>query len=135
MRLILLSERFYNEYGNCREILKKENRPYASFAVEIEGHVFAIPLRHHIHHKYAFFTIGECGLDFTKSVIIDNKDYVANDTPWIDSNEWRILQRNEDKIIYSFRKYIRQFKRAQKHPDNPRSKAITRYSSLNYFDL
>ena len=45
-------------YGGKPEIMDKENRPYACFTVKIDGLLFAIPIRHHIHHRFAFFTEG-----------------------------------------------------------------------------
>ncbi len=62
MQLKILSEKFYAAYADCEEILKKENRPYACLTVEIDGLMFAVPLRHHIKHPCAFHTIGEAGI-------------------------------------------------------------------------
>ena len=68
MRLIYLSEKFYEKYGNYPEILKNDSRPYTCLEIKIDGKTYAIPLRHHITHKYAFLTIGNQGLDYTKAV-------------------------------------------------------------------
>lgn len=134
MLLKILSENFYSTYANCTELLKKENRPYACLTLEVDGLLFAIPFRHHIRHPYAFHTIGEAGIDFTKAVVISNPDYLSADAPTIDSKEFAILKRNENKIRYDFSKYIRQYKRAMKHRDNPRNASILKYSSLQYFE-
>ncbi|WP_286080672.1 hypothetical protein [Parablautia intestinalis] len=72
MQLKILSEKFYDTYKHCKEILKKENRPYACLTIELDGLLFAVPFRHHIRHPYAFHTIGDAGLDHTKTVIITN---------------------------------------------------------------
>ena len=69
MKLIILSDKFYKEYGGYREILKKPSRPYLCLTVKIDGVTFAIPIRHHINHPFCFKTIGDCGLDYTKAVI------------------------------------------------------------------
>jgi len=135
MKLILLSDDFYSKYGNLKEVLKKKDRPYYCIAVKIDEHLFAIPLRHHIHHAYAFFTIGDAGLDYTKAVLIDDPSYVSPDCPTIDSREWNIIRSNEDTIFKGFSRYIRQYKRALSHMDNPRSIRLMKYSSLQYFDL
>ena len=134
MLLKILSEKFFSSYADCRELLKKKNRPYACLTLELDGLLFAIPFRHHIRHPYAFHTIGEAGLDFTKAVIISNPDYLSADTPTIDSKEFSILKRNENKIRYDFSKYVRQYRRAMKHRDNPRSASLLRYSTLQYFE-
>ena len=85
MQLKILSEKFYDEYKNFNEILKKENRPYACLTIELDGLLFAIPFRHHIRHPYAFHTLGEAGLDYTKAVIITDSIFLSNDKPYIES--------------------------------------------------
>ena len=135
MRLITLSDGFYSEYGTCTEILKKKDLPYYCVAVKIDNHSFAIPLRHHIRHAFAFFTIDDAGLDYTKAVLIDDSKYVSNDSPRIDSAEWNILRGNEDRIFNGFKRFIRQYRRALRNPDNPRSQKYLKFCSLQYFDL
>lgn len=134
MHLKILSQKFYDTYAHCNEILKKKDRPYACITIEHEGLLFAVPFRHHIRHPYAFYTIGEAGLDYTKSVIITDPLFLSDDTPSIDSKEFAIIKRNENKIRYTFAKYINQYKRAMKHRNNPRSKNILKYSTLKYFE-
>ncbi len=134
MKLRILSEKFYDTYSNCKEILKKVNRPYACLTIELNGLLFAVPFRHHIRHPYAFHTIGEAGLDFTKAVIITDMLFLSDDTPSIESKEFAIIKRNEQKIRYELSKYVNQYKRAMKHRTNPRSKNILKYSTLKYFE-
>lgn len=134
MRLKILSEKFYDTYKHCPEILKKENRPYACLTIELDGLLFAVPFRHHIRHPYAFHTIGDAGLDYTKTVIITDTIFLSNDKPSIESKEFAIIKREEQKIRYGLSKYVNQYKRAMKHRDNPRSKNILTYSTLKYFE-
>ena len=134
MQLKILSEKFYDAYKHCNEILKKENRPYACLTIELDGLLFAIPFRHHIRHPYAFHTLGEAGLDYTKAVIITDSIFLSNDKPSIESMEFAIIKREEQKIRYGLSKYVNQYKRAMKHRDNPRSKNILNYSTLKYFE-
>lgn len=134
MKLKILSEKFYDTYSNCQEILKKKNRPYACLTIELNGLLFAVPFRHHIRHPYAFHTIDEAGLDFTKAVIITDPLFLSDDKPTIESKEFTVIKRNEQKIRYEFSKYINQYKRAMKHRDNPRSENILKYSTLKYFE-
>lgn len=134
MQLKILSEKFYDTYKNCDEILKKENRPYACLTIELNGLLFAIPFRHHIRHPYSFHTIDEAGLDYTKTVIITDALYLSDDKPSIDNKEFAIIKREEQKIRYGLSKYVNQYKRAMKHRDNPRSKNILTYSALKYFE-
>ena len=134
MQLKILSEEFYNEYSHCNEILRKANRPYACLTIELDGLLFAVPFRHHIKHNYSFHTIGEAGLDYTKSVIITNVRFLSDDKPTIESREFSIIKRNEAKIRYGFAKYVNQYKRAMRHPNNPRSTNLLEYSTLKYFE-
>ena len=123
------------ELSAQKEILEKENRPYACLSVEIDQKRFAIPLRHSINHPFCFPTIRPAGLDYTKAVVLEDPSFISPDRPWIDSKEWNLIKTNENKIYRDFSKYIRQYKRALRHPDNPRSRIYIQYSSLNYFNL
>ena len=134
MKIKILSKKFYDTYANCSEILKKESRPYACLTIEVDGILFAVPFRHHIKHPYSFHTLGEAGLDYTKAVVISNDEYLTNECPTIESKEFAIIKRNEQKIKYGLKKYVNQYKRAMSHRDNPRSKNILEYSSLQYFE-
>lgn len=107
MQLKILSEKFYANYAHCSEILKKEN---------------------------AFHTIGEAGLDYTKSVIITDALFLSDEKPSIESREFAIIKREENKIRYGLAKYVNQYKRAMRHQDNPRSLNILKYSTLKYFE-
>lgn len=133
MRLIILSEVFYEKYGSVPEILTKADRPYYCVTITVYNHTFAIPLRHHIRHPFCFKTLGEAGLDFSKAVVVDDPAYISNDSPWIDSAEWAILKRSENVIYNSFKQYVARYRRALKHPDEPRNQLILRYGTLGIF--
>lgn len=137
MRLIILSQAFYAKYpkSSYPEILDKDSRPYFYVTLKVEGHFFAVPLRHHIAHPYCFMTAENAGFDFTKAVVVDDSANISSKAAWIDSSEWKVIKKNENKIFFEFRKYVRQYKRAAANPNNPRSQRIIRYSSLQYFDL
>ena len=134
MQLKILSEKFYAKYACCSEILKKENRPYACLTIELDGLLFAVPFRHHIQHQHCFHTIGEAGLDYTKSVIITDNLFLSDDKPSIEAKEFAIIKREENKIRYGLVKYVNQYRRAMRHRDNPRSLNILKYSTLKYFE-
>lgn len=134
MKLKILSREFYDTYAGCKEILKKTNRPYACLTIELDGILFAIPFRHHIRHKYAFHTLGEAGLDYTKAVVITDTRFLSDDCPSIESKEFAIIKREENKIRYKFKQYVNQYRRAMNHRDNPRSADLLKYSSLQYFE-
>ena len=134
MRLIYLSSAFYARYDTCPEILKKPTRPYACLSVQIDGKTFAIPFRHHIAHKYAFFTYGDCGLDYTKSVLILHESDIDERRPQIEQKEFDALKGKEARIIREFTKYVKLYCKAAQNRENPYYKNIVRYSALQYFE-
>ena len=134
VKLALLADKFYAEYSGCREILQKRNRPYACLTIEVDGVLFAIPFRHHIGHRYAFITYDDCGLYYTKAVVVKDKSYLDGAKPTIERKEWDIIRKNESKILYEFKGFVNQYRRAMQHRDNPRSKNLLKYSALQYFE-
>lgn len=133
MQFIFLSNKFYSQHATHTEILTKPTRPYACLAVKINGTMFALPLRHHIQHKYAFFTVGNCGLDFTKAVVIESPDQIAQGTPQIDQKEFNALKGKDNKIFHDFSQYIALYKKALMYSTNPHYASILKYSTLQYF--
>lgn len=135
MRIIKLSESFYNKYKELPEILHKESRPYYCLELRIDKTIYAIPLRHNISHQYAFHTLGKAGIDFSKAVIINDAKYVSPESPRIDSREWRVLNSNEDQIIKGFLQYLRLYRKAVKKTGIPKYDLIRKYSTLQYFEI
>ena len=137
MQLAYLSSIFYNKYtrADYPEMLHKENRPYVCLTIEIEGRKYAIPIRHHITHKYAFITIGERGLDYTKAVLIEDESYIAGDIPKIDTIEWRKIQTSGRAILVGFGSYLKEYRHALAHKEHLRNDNILKYSALQYFDI
>ena len=133
MRLIYLTDAFFARYAACPEILQKRDRPYACLTVEIDGYTFAIPFRHHIAHRYAFFTVGEAGLDYSKAVVIEDESYISDNAAVIDSAEMKIIKGRESAIASGMRRYYRIFLKAAAHRDNPHYGNIYRWSALQYF--
>ncbi len=135
MRIVYLSQSFYDKYGHCSEILKKTNRPYLCLTIKLDFKTYAIPLRHHISHPYCFITYGSCGLDYSKAIPVIDEDFILDKPAVIDSKEWNIIKANETKIIRTFKKYLRKYSKALKNPLLPRNNNILRYSTLQYFDI
>ena len=134
MKIITLSEEFYKEHANCHEILQKKDRPYACMEITVGTTRFAIPFRHHISHSYSYHTIGDAGLDFSKSVIINEQEYDDSTLAIVDNDEFAIVKRDENKIKYKFRQYLNQYKKALKRQDVPRNARLVQYSALQYFE-
>ncbi len=133
MKFILLSEKFYQTYGQLPEILSKNTRPYACLEVEIDGIRFAIPFRHHIRHKYSFITYGECGLDYTKAVVIEDWNMVSATLPIIEQKEFNFLKGKDALIESGMRRYYKLVLKARKYADNPHYTNILKCSALQYF--
>jgi protein AbiQ len=133
MKIIFLSPEFYADFAHCKEILQKQNRPYACLAIKIDGKVFAIPIRHRITHKYAFKTVGDCGLDYTKAVIISKASYISRTPATINQKEYDLIKGTEAMIANGMRRYIALYKKALQYPDAPHYQSILQYSSLGVF--
>lgn len=137
MKFNFLKKEFYEEYKNCKELEKKENRPYACITlITIKNTTFAVPIRSHIKHNYAFFTNEnkDKGLDFSKSVIIkDTKKFISTTTAYIDKEEYKKLLGKEKFIEKKLQSYIKIYKKALKTPNSLTNKKILEYSTLQYF--
>lgn len=133
MNLVLLSPAFYSAYAGCPEILTKPARPYVCLAVTIDGVRFAIPIRHHIPHQWAFFTIDRRGLDYTKAVVLSRPEYIGSTGAWIEQAEFDLLKKKERMIINGMRHYLQAYKKALRYPDNPHYENIRSRSALQYF--
>ena len=154
MEFYLLTKKFYEKYSNCKEILKKENRPYTICIIEINKLTFAIPIRHNINHKYSIKTFNNQGLDFTKAVIIIDKAFILKSV-WANNFIQKFAKKNIyinietelDKIIMEnkelstkkslikpkLKKFIKTYKKAIKNPDDLKNKILCEFSSLQYF--
>jgi len=137
MKYIFLSKQFYSDYSpeDCPEIAQKHDRPYVMLLIKIDGLTFAIPFRSNIRHKFAFITDEEnhCGIDYSKAVVINNKDYIDNKrAPKIRKNEYKALFGNSHIILKDLKEYIREYKRAVKNKADKKV-FIYRISTLQYF--
>lgn len=135
MKLIFLSDSFYAAHKGDKEILEKPERPYACLTVRIDGHMFAIPFRHHIPHKHAFLIDGESGLDYTKAVLILKQGDISDRTPWINSKSFQAIKGKEDAIYRGMLKFLMLYKKARKYRTSPHYRYILSCTSLSHFDL
>ena len=134
MNFFLLENNFYNDYSNCTEILKKTNRPYAVFLIKLNNLTFAVPVRSHITHKYSIKTIGNKGLDFSKAVVInDRQKYISKKYAYIDNREYQIIMEQKWKITKKMEDYIKKYKKALKDTFIPANKILCNSSCLQYF--
>ena len=143
MELKRLSNKFYSVYNkkDYPNILRKINRSYSVYKVEIEGVNYCIPVKTNIKHSSSFLfkessrrKDGERpGLDFKYSVVIRDESFIGEDGH-IDLEEIKFLTKNEKNIIYQYLRYIKDYK---KYVSNPISKFWDSWrfshTSLEYF--
>lgn len=137
MKFVLLSQAFYDKYSECKEILRKKDRPYCVMLLQINDINFAIPFRSHIKHKYAFFTNKAelAGLDYTKSVVIDiNTDIDMARRAFIREDEYKNLFGKDYEVQRGFLRFMKRYKKALRKPDLPENKYLVQASALQYFE-
>ncbi len=133
MEFYLLTKEFYKDYENCKEVLKKGNRPYTIYLLELNNLTFAIPMRHHIRHNYSIKTFDNQGLDFTKAVIILKDEYIGKNEVYIDEKEYKLLYSKAYLIKTKLETYIETYKKAYIRRDIQRNKLLCKMSTLQYF--
>lgn len=133
MKLVLLSDYFFDTYQGCDEILSKRTRPYVCLSVVIDGVQFAIPFRHHITHKWAYITYGTCGLDYTKAVVISDWRFVSITRPTIEQAEWDALKGKDARVQNGMKQFLTAYRKAVQYPDNPNYSFIRGCTALQYF--
>ncbi len=138
MKIRFLTDKFYEDYASCTELEKKKTRPYAQIClISYSDLTFAIPLRSHIKHKYAFFTNKEKtkGLDLSKSIVINDLNKYVNMEliAYIDIKEFSILEYQEKKIKTKLEIYIKKYIKALKYQNDNKNKLLCKMSTLQYF--
>lgn len=138
MEYRFLTSKFYSAYPQSKyhEIEQKPNRPYTLICITINKHTFAIPMRSHITHKYAYITdkANMCGIDFSKAVYISDQNYIDMTTkPHIRQNEFNYLIGKDFIVKTKFINYIKQYVKAKKSGDANKMRDFS-YSTLPYFE-
>lgn len=138
LKPVFLTQNFYNDYAHCPEIEKKDTRPYIRIQVEIDGVLWAIPMRSHIGHEHVIWTdkANGCGIDFSKAVAISKPDkYISTQTPYIRPNEFAVLKKiNKHTVVQKMQQYMKAYQAAKAHPEIPRNKQLINFSALQYFE-
>ena len=98
MEFVFLTSDFYTDHPAERfpELEHKQDRPYVLVLITVGANRFAIPMRSHISHPYAYMTDKEkrCGVDYTKAVLVtDEARYIEQERkPHIRPNEFDALR-------------------------------------------
>lgn len=137
MRYVFLTQQFYREHSHCSEIEQKISRPYAQVIIEMNGTIFAVPLRSNIKHNHVLWSDKEnrCGLDFSKTVVITKAEYIdKNSTPRLRQIEFDTLKGKEHIAKQKLKTYIKHYKRAKRFPEFEYNRRLCQYSALQYFE-
>ena len=142
----LLSEQFSNDYPPVAypELERKAKRPYTCLLIDTHQDYFiCIPFRSHVSHNNAFHfkkskrsARSRSGLDYTKTALISNPDYIDSTPAVIDKDEYNETMKNISKIIKDVTAYIDCYIKHQKGIDTLHPKEYARkysYSTLPYF--
>ena len=139
IKFIFLSEKFYEEYSNDNypEIALKPNRPYIQICLEIDGVLFAIPLRSNIEHPFAVWTNKKkhCGADLSKTVVLKDDTYIdTTNQPYIRQDEFDALRGKDYTLKKKLKGYIEKYKNARQNITDARNANIVKCSTLQYFE-
>jgi len=146
-QVLYLSPKFYLDYPESKyvELMRKQDRPYNCLLIQSHyGYFICIPYRTEIKHKFAYkfkrskrSKIHKSGLDYSKIVIIQNKEYLENKDAIVDGDEYRETRDNIEYIKKDAQKYIDDYTNQicgilQKY-DEKTFHRIYDFSTLQYF--
>lgn len=139
LKLVFLTPQFYTDHAHFPEIEQKPIRPYARVQINVNGVLWALPLRSNITHGYAVFTdrANRCGIDFTKAVAVSSPAmYIdSNRRPYIRPNEHAVLKTvSEHHLVQRFLRYVSDYQDAKRHPNAQHNRMLLRFSTLQYFE-
>lgn len=141
MEFCFLANEFYEKYKGCKEILVKQDRPYTVLIIETVNKKFAIPFRSHINpnNRDCFITdkANNAGLDFQKSVVIENDSYISTtDRPEVRNVDYMAIHFKDYEIKRKFESFLKffmsEFKR-HKEKSELKTNARIQFCSLQYF--
>lgn len=147
MKLIYLTNKFYQDFSHYAEIEYKEDRPYILLIVTFNDLDFAIPFRSYISHNYCFKTIKAptivngretwSGIDYSKSIIVFDKEYISTAVPTIRDEEFNNIKFKEFVIKKKFVDYINQyidsFSKIQLSAHRNRDLLLCKFSTLQNY--
>ena len=139
MKLVFLTDAFYDAHRGHKEIERKTDRPYVMLQVTIDGVQWGIPMRSNIKHKYAIWTdkANHCGIDLTKAVVLEKPEEYIDQLrkPYLRNNEFAQLKKiDESWVAEKMRRYIADYKQAKQKLQIDRNRMMVQYSALQYFE-
>lgn len=145
-QVLHLSRLFYSDYPNppYKEMLMKDKRAYNCLLIQsCYGYFICIPYRSQISHKYAFMfkksirsRTHKSGLDYTKIVIIQNKDYLDDSQALVDKDEYNETRTNINRIQQEAQEFVDDYityMKGNEKISKEEFKRRYRFSTLKYF--
>lgn len=143
-----LSEKFFADYPHAKypEIALKKGRPYSCLLIEyVDDTYICVPFRSNVRHKYAYhFKMSNrskhsaSGLDYTKSILIKDNDYLDfTTTAIVDKDEYNETASHMQQIVEEVFEYILTYKKHINGSEVLHPKEFERRygrSTLRYFD-
>lgn len=118
-QILELTDVFYAQYPNppYTEILKKKKRAYNCLLFQTHYDYFiCVPYRTEILHDYAYHFKNthrsqkhRSGLDYTKIIIIKNKDFLDSKDALIDKDEFNETVKNLNKIKRQALRFVQDY--------------------------
>ena len=147
-QVYLLSAKFAADYPLAKypELMYKQARPYTCLLIEThEDYFLCVPFRSSVNHSNAYHFTGtqrslksRSGLDYSKTVVIKNGDYIDSVTPAIvDRDEYSEMMRNIATIVQDVLDYVNAYVNHKNGtaPLHPREYARKYgFSTLPYID-
>lgn len=147
-KIFRLTDDFYDQYPPSQyiEILDNRTRPYNCILFELNNNYYAcIPYRSEISHQYAYHfrrsirsVQHKSGLDYTKTIIIKNYEYLDASQAVVDHDEYietvMNIHRIKDEVLNFIRTYQKHITGEEVlHPREFRRRYA--YSTLKYFHV
>lgn len=141
-----LSQDFYTAYPRTQypEILEKGSRAYTCLLIDThDDYLICVPFRSEMSHNQGFHFVGTArsmqsrsGLDYKKSVIINNMDYISSDPAIVDSDEYAMMMSHINSIVESAVSYVNTYIQHVNGTNPLHPREFNRrylYSTLPYF--
>ena len=118
-QILRLTDAFYEAYphSSYKEMLNKAQRPYNCLLLQTHYEYFiCIPYRSNISHRYAFHfkeskrsRENRSGLDYSKIVIIANKEFISSDAAVIDQDEYAETVSHISRIRQEAERFVQDY--------------------------
>jgi protein AbiQ len=140
MELRKLTDDAYSKFSQLPQFLKKKDRGYGLVPIEIDGYIFAIPLRSNLNHAYGMKTLFDKkekvwkGLDYSKALVLKDNELLKEAFKTKDQDEFDKIKSNEEKIKKEFLSYLNGYKKLISSGGDISKNPRYKFTTLQYFD-